>query len=662
MSLTDREILAIVDREFTSSMGAPDGEVSEERALAWDFYNSKPLGNEIDGKSKVVTSDVSDVVDGIMPSLMRMFTTKDNLVSFDAVGPEDEPLAEQETDYTSHVFFKKNKNSFLTLYTWFMDSLIQKNGIVKCWFDESEEVTEETYKGLSEADVFKLLQDDELEPLDRDERLEKIWVDGVEIETTVHDIRFKRTCKKNSIRVVPVPPEEFRISSDSISPDPSEARMVGQERDIKRSDLIGMGFDKQTVLKLPAAGKNPKSTEKTRRKSKVDETREGGAEHLEQEVTVRECYLKLDGELRQVFTSNGHLLSNEPSDRQPFHVLCSKPLPHKHFGTCPGEMVMDIQEITTTLTRQMLDNLYQTNNPGHAVYEQAIGDDTMDGLLSTEIGSITIFDRPVGEAYAPMSVPFTAASTFPMLELWDKAKRDRTGVHSDSEGLTPDALKNIQSSVLREAISMSKDKIEMIARIFAETGIKSLFLHIHELIRKHQDIEEVVKLRGEWVEVDPTSWRDRTDITVNIGLGIGSKESNLLHLGQIQQVQSAIEQNGGKNLIVKPKNIYNMAKEIAKNAGQEPDLFFTDPGDAMSPPSSQEQQQLQLQAQMLGQKEEQLKSMEDRINKTLLQHQREMLKIDQADSHHNDDLMVKLEELQNEVLELQLKYEEQPTV
>lgn len=657
MKLNDREILAIVDREFTSAMGAPDGDISKERALAWDYYNSKPLGNEVKGKSQVVTSDVSDVVDGIMPSLVRMFTTKDNLVSFEAHDQDDEKLAEQETDYTSYVFFKKNEDAFLTLHTWIFDALTQKNGIVKAWWDESEVVTEETYTGLSEEDVFQLLEDEELEPIERDERQETITIEGQSAEVTVHDISFKRTAKRNAVRVEPVPPEEYRISSDATSPNPSNARMVGQERDIKRSELIAMGFDPDLVMSLPVAGKTPTNSEEISRRDKTDDTKEGDGDPLEEEVTTRECYLKLEGELRQVFSSNGHMLGNEPSDRQPFHALTSKPLPHKHFGTCPAEAVMDIQQITTTLTRQMLDNLYQTNNPGHGVYEQAIGDDTMDGLLSTEIGSVTIFDRPMGEAYAPMTVPFTAGSTFPMLSLWEKAKRDRTGVSSDAEGLNPEQLKNIQSSVLREAISMSKDKIEMIARVFAETGIKSLFLHIHELIRKHQNKEEVVKLRGEWVPVNPASWRDRFNISVNIGLGIGSKETNLLHLNSIRELQKDIAQNGGSNLIVKPKQIYNMAKEIAKNAGQEPDLFFIDPGEELAALPQQKELQLQQQAQFLQVKEQELRQLEDRLNKTTLQHEREMLKIDQKDKHHSDDIMVEFEKLRNDLTELGLKFD-----
>lgn len=654
--LTEREIVALVDQEFESSMGAPEGEISNERAKAWRYYNSQPLGNEIDGKSKFVTSDVSDVVDGIMPSLLKMFTDKDNLVSFDPVGPEDEQLSRQETEYTSYVFWKKTEDPFMALYSWFWDALVQKNGIVKAWVDESEVVTEETYSNLSEIELFKLLEDEELEPIERDERVDPEL--GV-----LHDVRFKRTCKKKRICVEPVPPEEYRISSDANAVNPSKARMVGQERKMKRSDLISMGFDASIVMDLPAESRDWDSPEKNSRRG-IDEDREGYPDPSQEEVGVREAYIKLDSgngksELRQIFVSNGHLLSNEPADRQPFHVLTSKPLPHKHFGTCPAEMVMDIQDITTTITRQMLDNAYRVNNPERAVWEQAIGEHTLDDLMSTEIGKINRFERPVSESYQEMTTPFTAGQMFPVLEWWDKTKRDRTGVHSDADGLDPTQLKHIQNTVMSAQMDIARGKIETIARIFAETGIKSLFLHIHELIRKHTDKAEVVKLRGDWVPVDPSSWRDRFDVTVNIGLGIASRESNLIHLNAVKEIQKEMVTGGGMNLTVTPQNIYKTALEIARNANlPTPEAYFTDPGDQTAPPSSQEQQQIQMQAQAIQQKEEELKSREDRLNKTMLEHERKMLEMAQKKEFHDDDLAVKYEELHNELTELKLKYEQ----
>jgi hypothetical protein len=168
-AMTEKELLGIVDAEFSSSMGAPGGEISSERAKAWSYYLSRKFGNEVEGESSVVTSDVSDVVDGIMPSLLRLFTTADNLVSFDPVGPEDIEGAEQESDFVNYVFFKRNP-AFMILYTWFFDALVQKNGIVKAWWDDSERVTRESYKGLSAPELAELMDDEELEAIEQDER------------------------------------------------------------------------------------------------------------------------------------------------------------------------------------------------------------------------------------------------------------------------------------------------------------------------------------------------------------------------------------------------------------------------------------------------------------------------------------------------------------
>ena len=443
--MDEKTLSSIVDSEFETAMGAPGGEISQDRADSYKYYLSKPFGNEIDGQSQVVTSDVSDVVDGIMPSLLRLFTTADNLVSFDPVGQEDEASAEQESDYVNHVFWKQqDPSTFEVLFFWFFDALVQKNGIVKAWWDEKEQVTQESYEGLSQDELFELLNDEELEPIERSERVD-------EMGQMVHDITFRRVCKYGRVRVENVPPEEYRISADARSLNPSCARMVGQEREATRSELLDMGYDKKTVDSLPAEGSGEvfRSSEAIARRDKSDETQDAVRDRSQDKILVRECYIRVDfdgdgrSELRQVVKAGNEILTNELVDRQPFHVLCPHPLPHKHFGMASAEKAMDIQLIGSTLIRQILDNLYHTNNPGHAVWDQAMGEDTLSDLMTTRIGRIARFARPVSEAYSPMTVPFTAKESFPLVEYYEKIKHNRTGIGSDSEGLSPEALKQV---------------------------------------------------------------------------------------------------------------------------------------------------------------------------------------------------------------------------
>lgn len=653
--LTDREVISLVNQEFEGAMGAPRGQISIERARNLDYYMAKPLGNEVKGQSQVVTSDVSDVVDGIMPSLLRMFTTKENLISFDAVGPEDVPQAEQESDYVNYVFFKQNP-AFEIMYSWFFDALVQKNGIIKAWYDESETVTTENYQGLTEMELLDMLSDDELEAVERAERIE----DGV----TVHDVMFKRTCKEGKFKIENVPPEEYRISADARGIDPCKARMVGQERDISRSDLVSMGFGKNLVMSLPTVGGGHESEEEVARYNRSEEISDNWGDKSMQLVEVREAYIHMDydgtgrAELRQVITAGNVVLTNEPADRQPFHVICPQPIPHKHFGRCPAERVIDIQEVSTTLLRQSLDNLYQTNNPEHNVWEQGIGENTLDDLLTRRIGKVNRFARPPGESHSLNVVPFTAEASLGALSYFDKVKRDRTGVNSDSEGLSPEQLKNIQTTVMAQANDLSRMKIEAITRIFAETGIKSLFLHLHELILKYRKKEQVIMLRNQWVEVNPQSWRTRYDMTVNIGLGVGTKESNMAVLNDIWDKQRQMIEGGGLNLTVTPENIYNTAAEVVKNGNyKNADMFFMNPAN-IDPQQMQQEEgpdpqmaaieaQIQIETAKLQQKE----------GESQRKHAEAMASLEQKYEEQQDKLATDFEKLRNQLTEMELKYE-----
>ncbi len=640
--MLEQDLRALVDQEFTRSMGAPTGDIATERADAWNYYLSKPLGNEVEGESSVVASVVSDVVDGIMPSLIRIFTTADNIISFDPTGPEDVERTEQESDYVSHEVFKGDE-SFEMLHTWFFDALVQKNGIVMAYWDESETATTESYSGLTLAEVRVLLEDSELEPIERAEREpnedEMPGEDGL-----VHDMEFKRTKTSGRLVIDNVPPEEYRISADARKLNPSKARMVGHETEKQRSELLEMGFPRDVVDDLPAhvqakgvSGRTG-NTEEQARYDRNDERWDASNSKATDLIEIRECWIRADwdedgiAELRHVMIAGNTVLVNEPADRQPFHVITPQPLPHKHFGRASAEKVMDLHQIVTTLMRQMLMNLYHTNNPGHAVWDQATTEDTYDDLMTNRIGSIKRFSRPVGESYAPMTVPFTASATLPMLDVLERAKRERTGISGDGQALTPESLKNIQQSVMAQATDQALAKVEFIARVFAETGLRSLFQHVRELLMKHSEKRAVVRLRNKWVPIDPRQWRERTSCTVHIGVGIGTRDTRRATLMAVSQLQERIIQGGGMNLLVTPQNIYNTAADLVKNENiGDPLRHFTDPQGKAAPPPSQEQEALQKQQQDIVERQQQLdaEAAANREAKLDLERQRTLFKVEQ---------------------------------
>lgn len=672
--MDEQTLLTTLNAEFDEAEGSDGSTVANERVRLMDHYLSRLLGNEVEGKSKVVTSDIADVVGGMMPNLLRTFASSENLVTFEPVDQDDETQAEQESDFVNYVFFKQN-DAFTILYSWFFDALVQKNGIVKAWWDESESRTKETYEGISDEDVAELEDDEDLELASKTERqgtlIETItdpMTGGelqVESEGTVFDVEFIRRNKRGRVHIEPVPPEEYRIFG-ARSIDPNTARGVGQERIVTRSELREMGFDEGVVDDLEPDA--PEAlTQETRNRLSVEEqtgTPSQAHDRSLDEFVLREAYLHVDydddghAELRKIFATTKTILENEETDRQVFHALTPLPLPHRHFGRSMSEQHVDIQMVKTTLVRQALDNLYQTNNPSHAVWEQGIGEYTLDDLMNLSAGSVNRFARPPNEAWQAMAVPFTAGDSFPMLEFWDKAKRERSGIAGDGEGLNPEQLKNIQTSVLAQANDISRMKIEHVIRIFAETGLKSLFRHIHELLMKHDRKMQTVKLRNEWVDVNPSEWRTRFNLTVNIGLGIGNKEQNLLHLQNIweRQIESV---NSGVPAMVTPRKLYNTAIEMAKNARfRDPSKFFDDPGDEQfgAEQSQLQMQVLQLQAEMRD-RDQKLNAREQDIDRerNQLQHEREMLKINNAKEEAENKILVKLDELAVRIAEMEAK-------
>tara|TARA_R110000824_G_scaffold40166_2_gene120651 strand:- start:6519 stop:8621 length:2103 start_codon:yes stop_codon:yes gene_type:complete len=684
--MTEDQLRSQVQSEFEEGMGREGGDISAERAEAYSFYLAKQFDKVEEGESSFVTASVEEVIDGIMPNLLRMFTSADNLVNFDPSAMDDEQQAEQESDYVNYVFFKQN-DAFLILYTWFFTALVQKNGIVKAFWDDSERISEESYEHLTGPELAELMEDDELEALEQVEKvIELPSPDGMGmVEVPVHDVRFRRVTTKGQVKVVGVPPESWRISSDCQSVNPEGARFTGEEREITRTELIDMGFDKKLVYELPSTDDVIEGGEEAERRDKSDEQQTTiPADKSQELVYVQEAYLRVDfdgdgrSEMRHILVAGSKVLTNDVVDRHPYHVICPQPLPFKHFGRSTAEKVIQNQRLESTLVRQILNNLYHSNRPGTAVWEQGMTENTLDDLLSVRAGRVARFARPVQESMAPLTVPYTAGSTFPMLQWLSQEKKERTGISIDAQGMDIDSLKHVQKSVMDDATDIGRMKIEAIARIFAETGLKTLFLHIHELVQKHQDIEAIIKLRNQWVPIDPTSWRTRYDMTVNIGLGIGTREQNRMHLDAIANIQKQIMEAGGFGSLVTPMNVYNMASEFVKNANfKSPELFFTKT-DKVDVPSDEEAK-LQQQQQQLQQRQQQLDAERQQIAaaKMKLDAQKAQFEVQRAQAdlglqaeelerkrqEDKNDLMVAMgkndiamEKIQNDLVEIDAKY------
>ena len=586
--MTESQLLAIVNNDLTNAQGISGSALSKERTLAMQYYMGEKVGkllpSEIADSSEVVSRDVMDTIEWIMPSLIRIFTSGDDVVTFEPQGVEDEELAKQATDWCNYVFTKQN-DGFLILHSWFKDALIQKIGIVKTWWDESVDVTTEEYEAMTLEDITMMLQSGDVEIMEQSPN-----------EDGSLNIKVKRTKKLRQIRTENVPPEEFLFSKNARSSSGLTACHHRMQRTV--SELRAMGY--KNVERLSDDDNGAEFAEEAQARDDEFLHEDDRLDEAMRKIWITESYLQVDwdgdgiAEWRKVCKTGKVLLDNEETDGHPFDIITPILMPHKMVGLSLADMVMDLQEIKTALLRQSLDNMYLQNNPRMYVDESKRVN--IDDLLDSRIGGIV---RGNGEkGVTPLVTAPLSPQTFGMMEYIDPIKENRTGITKYNQGLDANSL-NKTATGINAIMGAAQQRIELVARVFAETGVKDLFKRYLKLSSQHETKQRIVRLRNKYVQIDPRAWSTQYDVNVSVGVGTGNRDQIAMHLMNIMQVQEKMIAGGMPT--VDPKRIYNSAKRLAENLGfKDGDLFFIDP-DAppkMTPEQQQKAQQQQQEQEM----------------------------------------------------------------
>ena len=662
--MTKRELAAHVEQEIQGALGYGDGKLTRQRTDAMDRYYGKKYGNEQEGRSQIVTRDVADVIEWIMPSLMKIFTGGDKVVQFEPQGPEDVEMAKQATDYTNYVIMKQNPG-FSIIYSWFKDALLQKNGIVKHFWDDTTEVTREEYKNLTEEEFTSLLIDDDIEIVEHTANGTEELVEGQLPQPITHDAVVKRTRESGQVCIEPVPPEEFLINKYAKGIE--DARFVGHRVKKTKSELLAQGYPK---AKLERAFSAQEAEWKSERLARFDYDGDSSYPNgdIDDGVWVTECYIRVDfdndgiDELRKITKVGDELLDNEAVDSVPFSSLTPVPMPHKFYGLSIYDLISDLQLIKTTLMRNLLDNMYLTNNGRYEVVE---GQANLDDLMTSRPGGIVRVRTP--GAVSPLATPQLDQNSFNMLGYLDSIREERTGVNKNSMGIGDGGLKSHQTATgVAQVMTAAQQKIELIARVFAETGMKDLANSVYQLVQKFESPEKIVRLNNKWTTLYPAEWKEKMDCTAQVGLGFGNKDMNLMHLGQLAQTIQMVAQHPAAGMMIKPKNVYNLIAEQIKAMGMKNvEDFITDPGEGDLPeqgPSPEEQAkqaEMQLKAEELKikmqklQTESALKQKEMELDAQLAQQELE-LKASEAQV----DMQIKAQELEIKKADLALKQQE----
>lgn len=570
----DENLESVVRLAIEDAVDFIDNTMSPRRAEAADYYEGAPLGNEQEGRSQAQTMDVRDVVQSMLPSLMRIFCGSEKVVEYAPTGPEDIEMAKQATDYVNYVLENDQDQSYIEiLYQTFKDALVKGAGILKYDWRETESVESENLDQITDEGLAALNSDENAEIT----RLDTVMVDGIPL----HSVTVTRRTINGRVVVASVPPEEFLVNRYARSF--SDADIVAHRKYVTVSELVEMGYDFEEMLSFATDDDDFELTNQESRQRVPDGVnRDFQDDQSRKRVLYVEAYMQLDtsgdgvSELRKICTAGPsyEILRNEPADDIPFAFFNPDPEPHAFFGLSVADLVMDIQRIKSAVLRSSLDSLAMSTHPRVGIVE---GQASLEDVMNVEAGGVIRMRSP--GAVVPFTLPYVGQSAFPMMEYLDQMRENRTGISKAAAGLSPDQLQSSTLAAVTQTISAAQQRIEMVARLFAENGMKRLYKGVLKLVHTYQDQERVIRLRNQFVPVQPDKFSTNMDVVTNIALGAGGNQERLALLGQVAQIQEKLlQQLGPDNPIVNAQNYYNTLVSTLELGGiKDINRYFTDP-------------------------------------------------------------------------------------
>lgn len=575
--MTEEELKALLDSYIDDSQSAYT-EIDGDIQKAVSYYLGRPYGNEVAGKSSVTTREVAEAVDGALPQLIKIFNQSVDVVEFTPQNDGDATVAENVTAYVNHIWNKDNSGAII-MHNWFWSSLVNKVGIVKAFWDVKEDANEEEYFGLSQEELGMLMQEPSVEIVEQEEIMGEPIPVGVDPMTgeplvqnapSMFNVKLKKTVDASRVKIENVSSAEFMIDRHADTID--DARFVAERKMMTRSDLVAMGYDKDVVANLSTDDNVGLGEDGFEFNPLNDVNNTDPSQDL---IAYYECYIDIGDEdglakKHRICYASKQILSDEEIDYVPYYSLCPFPIPHTFYGQSMADRTMELQFIKSTITRQMLDNLYLTNNSRVGAVE---GQVNLDDLLNSTAGGIIRMKNP--NAVVPMQVQSSAGQSFPMLEYLDQVQAKRTGVSDMNQGLDANVLQNVSATAVATMTAQSQGKLELIARIFADTGVKSLMQGILHLVCKYQNEPRAMAINGKPMNIDPREWDNLYNVNINVGLGNGTANEKIAMLQMIMGKQEQVlQQYGLDNPLVDIKQYRQTLAKFINASGYKDDAQF----------------------------------------------------------------------------------------
>jgi hypothetical protein len=576
--LTDVDIEGLVSQELGAAEYGWQTERADRNGRAIEYYYGTMADTPSQpNRSAIVSRDVADTIDKLLPQIMRIFMASGTMFNFEPRGPEDEKIAQQASDLVSHVFMNEN-DGYKNLYNATWDALALGDGIVKVYWDSDyTEKRSETYTGLSEMVLADLLQDPDVEVVEQ-EQADELTDPLTGQPVAIFNVKVERIKAKGKVCIEVVPSEDFMVNQDCI--DLKDFRFAAHRDEVSKSELLEMGFDRADVESLAAYSVNPDSEEENARQ-RYEYSHDNHRDDSTAKVELYECYIKADinGDgiseaARAYFAGNsgqGTLLDWEgwEAGDSPFYLIPCEPVPHQLFSLGLAEKVSDLQQQKTIMLRAAVDNQHSHNNPQPIVVEGSVVN--KDSITNPKFGQPIIVRKGMPEPIQWRDTPYVGDKIFGALEYFDKMIVERTGISNSAMALDPETLQNQSATAAQLSHDVQHSRSEQIARNMA-SGWKRVGKAILKLLTQNQDRAKTVRLRGQWVDMDPRSWNADMDCEVNCGLGTGSRDRDMQMLQTVLQSQYAFAAAGMQNgfpeitLEMLPK-LVDTATKIVEAAG-----------------------------------------------------------------------------------------------
>lgn len=586
------------------------GTLRQQRDRAIKEYFQRPYGNEEEGWSQYVSSELMDTIEWLLPDLIDLFVSSEDAVTFDPTRADQVEGAQQQTDTCNYVFYKQN-NGFMVLYTAFKDALQVRNCAVHWRVHTARKKVYANIKGTL-AEVNAAMEDeDEVEAADIQGQQPAVDELGYPVLNAfgqptlepVWSVRVSRIERRKTVRVEAFEPENLLIARQWTSPLLEECPYVCRPMEISLSDLWEMGFTDVTAEDLAGsdepAGQGPDPTRRYQRDPAMAEEyrpRTEGVDVLDPSQTMGVIRIEwvladFDGdgiaERREIIRLEDRILSNEECSQVPIATGSPMLVQHRWDGMGYADIVGNLQLLKTELTRGVINNAHAANNPRKTVLYDRNGEvpyADINALLDGRPGgTVPIYSQG---AIQYENTPYVGNQMQPLLEYVDGLTEKRTGVTKQRMGIDPDAIRPDRTLGETKILdTASKQRVKLIGRILGETIVKPMFQGIRGLLADGGLDEKIAfKLRGKFVEVDPNDWDTGYDMTVNVGLGTGDRDLKAMVLANVQHTQVMLAQSPLAPMLIKPKQIYNALVDTLDYAGfKDKDRYYSDPGEAPIP-------------------------------------------------------------------------------